>query len=251
MNRHALLFSNTGKDDFYIDTVKKDVQDFKNFLMDDSGGLWYENEIESLSNPSLSELQNSICKICKADYDYLIVYFSGHGDYERQTVLSINPDDDCIKEKDIRGLAARQLNIFDCCRAIANKNEGVVRESVSSLRKSFSQVSEIVRKRYDKRIMEAPPQEINLYSCSIGEYSQDAGSGGIYTQSLLYSARYLAQNAEDFVSVLRAHNFAKKAVIDRTENNINVQTPDFLAPRLPESQSLIIGMGLKHMRGTL
>lgn len=236
MKRHAILLGNTNG----LNGVQKDLVNFKKFLMDDKGGCWYENEILMTENISLAELENHIEEIKKSKFDYVIFYFSGHGGMERTTKIELNERHEIISESAIMNLALRQLSIFDCCRCYPEQlDEFMSSECFSSFNKSFF---ESFRQRYEKRIMQAAPQQMVLYSCKEGEFSQDTEVGGIYTTNFLKCANEIES---DFKTVLEAHSKASSEVSRQTDYK---QNPSYKMVKIPSDKQLIIAISNKYVR---
>ena len=189
MKRRALLIGNSRG----LAGVKRDIANMRQFLMGRYGGAWRNGEIETMMNPSLSDLKSKL-KVIKAEQnDFVIVLFSGHGGYERTTVLEINGQNEIIDDTELIGLAPRQISIFDCCRVVCSYQEE--REMLLE-RKLFSITDSVdtIRQRYDSRIMQAIPQQDRLYACKIGQCAHDHqdGSGAYYLNNLLKHARSIS-----------------------------------------------------------
>lgn len=211
--------------------VKVDVENYKRFFCSSYGGNWYEQEIIEKVDVSKSELLAELSRVKSLTLDYLIVIFSGHGGQERETVLEINAAGECIRESELKGLASRQLNIFDCCRAYP---ERLVESETKALKtRLYSAIS--TRERYEKRIMEASRQQISLYACSIGEFAHDTQRGGAYSVNLIERA---AKVEGHYKLVGDAH---KEAGV-LTSAQYPEQHPDADLLRLTQSQQLIIGI---------
>lgn len=239
MKRKALLVGNTGG----LEGVKFDIENMRAFLLKSIGGAWYNSEIDVLINPKLTELQNKLDQIKSASPDYFITLFSGHGAHARQTVLEINPSGEIVSESFFNGVTERQLSIFDCCRKQIQMTS--VSKSVESLNFNFLRESlEIVRAKYDARIMQAIPQHVKLYSCKIDEYSYDTNNGAIYLNSLLEAA--CSNNfINDFLTVEQAHSSASLKTIDKVEKDPECktsQTPVGSFPKCISFQQLIISL---------
>lgn len=184
IKRKALLIGNSNG----LTGVKVDLDNSKKFLTSLEGGAWNEEEITVLMNPSGVKLLAEIAYL-KGKYDFMIVVFSGHGAYERETVLELNQNGELIQESQLIGIAPKQITIFDCCRAI-------VREPLFENRstRTFSDSDDFlvrhrIRKLYDSLINNAIDQQIRLYACSVGETALDTSKGGLYLSNLLAQAK--------------------------------------------------------------
>ncbi len=235
MKRKALLIGNTSG----LSGVQVDLDRFTAFLKSKPGGGWYDSEIDVHRNERKTSLLQKIDTLKRQSFDYLVVMFSGHGGQLRETVLEINGQGEAIEESVLRQIAARQLNVYDCCRARLVISTESRMDSVSA---SFAEPVNQSRQRYEERIMRAIPQQALLYSCSIGQVSYDRPDGGIYLTNLLRAAGNLA-NDESFKLVGLAHQEAVAPTIEssRTEKN-GVQVPCATLPKCLSQQQLVISM---------
>lgn len=113
MKRKAIVIANAADDLPGIDT---DLNNIQSFLKSTSGGAWYSEEISVYRNPSRSDMLKELIRI-KGCYDFLIVFFSGHGGRtSTETVICLNDNNEMLLESQLSGLSTRQINIFDCCR---------------------------------------------------------------------------------------------------------------------------------------
>lgn len=235
MKRKALLIANTNG----LQGTKKDLIKFSSFLKSDLGGVWLDTEIEQLYDPSLLALYVKLNTLKKEANDYTIVFFSGHGGQLRETVLEINGNGEQINESELKGLSNRQLTIFDCCRAYPQ----LIQDSISS-EAYFSSVRKSVnynlRELYNKRIMQAIPQQACLYSCSIGESSYDTADGAVYFGNFLKSARNITST---YKLVGNAHIEAIPPTVEYSRKQKDgLQNPDSSLPKCLSDQQLIISI---------
>jgi hypothetical protein len=236
----ALVIANTNG----LDGTKIDIINFVKFLKSNHGGAWLNSEIhEPLYNPSLDELKSALGGIKRNNYDYVIVLFSGHGGQIRETILEINGDEEVIAESQLKNLAPRQLTIFDCCRVLPSYKADDAIMSKSTMHFSESAIPnlrEIIRKKYNERIMEAIPQQATLYSCSINESSYDTTNGAVYLTNLLDAAKKINR---EFKLVGVAHQEAKAPTIEYSlRKHTGIQTPDQFLPKCLSNQQLIISI---------
>ena len=211
--------------------VKIDIAKYKAFFRSSYGGGWSDSEITTMLNVSRTRLRSKIAEYKLLDLDYLIVVFSGHGGQERETILEINAQEETILESELHDIAVRQLNIYDCCRCYSE----VLTESVKNRleTKLFSTIN--VRAKYEQRIMQAIPQIVRLYACSVGEKAYDLGEGGIYSKHLLENA---IQMQSQYKYVGDAHVEAKQQTTEEEPK----QHPDSVIPRCLTKQQLIIAI---------
>lgn len=234
MKRKALLIGNNRG----LQGVPLDLLNTRKFLQSSLGGEWYSSEIEQLLNPSKSDLLRKIDNLKRESNDYSFVLFTGHGAHARNTILEINPPGETISENDLIGLSERQVSIFDCCRAIVQDE---IIKSFTVAMDSYQEKASTVRARYDRRIMQAIPQQAKLYSCAIGESSYDDG-GAVYLGKLLACAKRIEANSS-FKLLSAAHSEAavltKAHVLEKFKNN---QSPSSALPKCLASQELIISI---------
>lgn len=233
MEKRILLFGN----DEGLPGVKVDLKNFKNFFKSPIGGNWLEIEINTLLNPTKKELLDKLALYKDLSLDYLIIIYSGHGGQERETLLEINPKGELIGESELQYISKRQLNIFDCCRCYPELiHERVRFEAIS---KSFPEFN--TRQIFEKRILQAIPQQVTLYSCSIGEISNDTKDGGIYSQSLLKSARKIN---DDFKLIGTTHVEAFEETVEITKKlpKEKHQHPEAILPKCLSFQQLVISI---------
>jgi len=235
MKRKALLIGNTSG----LPGVKVDMQNYRLFLQSDTGGAWRTNEIETLVDIAKSNLLTKISIMKSQSYDYVVVLFSGHGGQIRETVLELNKDGETIGESYLRSIAQRQLNIYDCCRCYpqAVTESALIEKRFESLAKSESSY---VRQRYDNRIMMAIPQQVNLYSCSVGQSSYDSKEGGIYLTNLIKAATSVIG---EFKLVGIAHEETEKPTyLHSLKEKHGPQNPDAILTKCLTSQQLVISI---------
>lgn len=232
MKRFAILL---GHADGQLST-NKDLFRMEKFLKSDRGGAWYISEIHSEINISLHRLSILLNQVRNNHYDYVLLYFSGHGGYKRSTVIELNPKGETVSEQFLSGLAFRQLNIFDCCRAPLQE---LSEESMSAISFSNRPDSCAIRKLYDKRIMLASKQQMSLYSCSIGECSYDFGAGGIFTTHFLESTNNFFG---DYLLVSQAYVASCAPTLREAQVHGKTQTPDLFMAKLPVANQLIIAV---------
>jgi hypothetical protein len=139
MKRNALLIGNSDG----LEGVKIDIRKFRYFLKSRVGGKWKDEEITEIPNPSKFHLQQLIYNLKRMNYDFSIIYFSGHGKYVRDTELVLNKNKECISESELKGISTRQISIFDCCRGVESANLRLV-ENIRVLEEQKKQyVSEL------------------------------------------------------------------------------------------------------------
>lgn len=184
MKRFAYLLSNN----YGLSGIKKDIKDIQTFLESCEGGAWNTEEIQVRTNPSLFSLRQDIACIKASRYDYVLFYYSGHGSYTRGNILEIN-NTESIYESETLGLAVRQFSIYDCCRFDPARVTKKMANACDEALNSSDLLHQLSRRKFDRLIQEAPPQQLSVYACQIGEYATATHNGSIYTQALLIGAR--------------------------------------------------------------
>lgn len=235
MKRRALLIGNTRG----LPGVQTDIQKTRAFLGSDVGGDWLPSEIAELKNPSRLELLGHIELLKSESVDYALVLFSGHGGHAHQTVLELNANGETIAESELWNIAPRQITIYDCCRALVG--EQVVKSfAMDSLTESFVRRND-VRARYEARIMQAMPQQVRLYACSVSQSAYDFGNGAVYLGHLLSSAAAITPGLS-FKTVESAHEQACPLTAVTALREGYQQNPDAVLPKCLTQQQLILAI---------
>ena len=174
MRRKAILLGNRRNLDIITPI---DMFRFAQFLMSYQGGAWDMTEIVPWLDKSAKSILDDLDAIKNEDNDYVIVYFTGHGALQGDTIMEVNPSLELLKENSFFGLAERQLNILDCCRCTYSTPLPIYGSSrgLSATEKSLR---DDVRKEYEDMVMGAAPQLVRLYSCSEGESSYPSACKG-------------------------------------------------------------------------
>lgn len=235
MKRRAILL---GHVDGQLST-NADLDKVCRFLCSSKGGAWEASEIIRSVNLSRKGLDVLLNATRVEGYDFVLFYFSGHGEYVRGTALELNPQGEEINESELSGLGARQINIFDCCRKLPEKMIFKLANSatIDSLAESRDLKREACRKLYDMRNMAAAPQFMSLYACEINEYAHDFGYGGIYTNHLINAANTFNG---DFLLASEAHNMAINPTSYEAHVHGVVQTPDYFMAKLPSRSQIVL-----------
>jgi hypothetical protein len=232
MKKKVLLIGNNNG----LPGVNVDIRNYGDFFKSLNGGAWFDGEINTMTQPSLSVLRSKIALLKLEQLDYLIVVFSGHGGQTRRgTVVELNANGETILEQELQNIAKRQLNIFDCCRAFPQPIDEFRKGGTFSALSASADDMAYIRAKYEKRIMQAVPQQCLLYACGIGETAFDTSEGGVYSKNLLSVGR---TNSSEYITVGVAHSEAKAL----TEKLYPKQHPDAILPRHLTDQSLIFGL---------
>lgn len=243
MKKKAIIIANQ---DTLLTGVSKDIDHIQVFLKDVAGGAWNSDEIEVHINPRLSSLKSALARY-KYSYDYMMVFFTGHGGHKRQqTYVQINNDKELIAQSELENLCKKQINIYDCCRSeIETLTES--RASISMDAYKFGDSLKLTRlearKRYESQIERAKPQQLILYSCSLNEYSQDESYGALYLTNFLRDAN-IFENCQyygkRFKIALESHNNAAIKVKRDNHDKQNPQTPDYQVAKFSDIEDHLI-----------
>lgn len=229
MLKKAIIVANQ---DPILQGISKDINHIKNFLTSNIGGAWDNNEIDICINPTLTSLQSKLKLEKSKNYDYMMVFFTGHGGHKREeTYVQINDSNELIAQSELEKLCNKQINIYDCCRSeIMDLNESIISmESYTTLSNQDMMSRATIKELYENRIKLAKPQQLILYSCSLNEVSYDTSNGAVYLSSLLEDAKNFDHNQYDdrFKLALECHNNATLVVKKRGQD----QSPDYQCPK--------------------
>lgn len=169
----------------------------------------------------------TINKIRDEKNDYIIVYFTGHGGLQGDTIVEVNPKNELLKENSLFGLAERQMNILDCCRCQVTTPLNIYgsSRSINPLQRTLR---DEVRKEYEELVMNAAPQLARMYSCKEGESSWSSKDGSYYTSNLIGCAKELLKTNR-VVRVHQCHDAAAIKTATDVQNDLQRdQHPDII-----------------------
>jgi hypothetical protein len=188
MTRKAIIIGSSGSKNSttYLKGVDADLLHFAGFLKSPIGGSWENHEITELSNcPS----QNLIELFQSTNTDFLLVYFSGHGQQNlKETIIAIN-DNESISISQLFSIiqTPQVLIIIDTCRQFKDdEHSSFSGPEYLSFKSLVDQPN--TRDKYMQIISESAPGLAIAYSCSVGEMGSETELGGDYTYSLLKTA---------------------------------------------------------------
>lgn len=200
----------------------KDNQHFRNFLMSNAGGDWYEKEIKSMRNPTINQVRHAVSTFMSgAGYSFIV--FSGHGFIHAQNRRQyVELLDGNLPIRELRTTAPRQTLIIDACRGIYLPYDPI--------EKSFGDVYESfiggipTREVFDKAVLQAEMGWTILYAASVNQTALDTNNGGAYVLSLLEIAEKWQENDQKhhYLPLSTAHNWAKEYL---KENFETIQIP--------------------------
>lgn len=238
MRKIALLIGNSDG----LEGVKIDLVEWEKFLISPIGGAWERNEIKMIMNPQKCELLSYINELRKTKaYDFAIVVYSGHGGYDRKTILEINRQGETINETDLFSIAPKQISVFDCCRCLVDRHEPIYESQRTFSTGGILSHLQKIRNAYNQRIRQAIPQQVCLYACRIGETALDTESGALYIQTLLRQAK-LFPNNEEFRTVEEIHKDASRLTYIKGLLKKHTQHPAASLPKCLTRQKLILSI---------
>lgn len=204
MKKKILIIGNTDG----LPGVPADLCAYDFFFSSPMGGNWRHEEIDILHNPTQRCLFKKIIEIEKADYDYLITIYLGHGgEMGHGTVLVINGLYETVAMQYLTNLSPKQLLIIECCRCPLLLSSDITSLEAETTR--LSMFRDPIRQAYEDRIQAACPQEIILFAADQGELTWGTRKGGEYSSYLLAATRTaLIDSNSPFISVNHAHNEA-------------------------------------------
>lgn len=235
MKRKAIIIGNSRN----LNATPVDMLRFSKFLMSLSGGAWENEEIVECKDKAADEILKVIDDIKAENYDFVVVYFTGHGGIQGDTILEVNPASELLKENSFFGLAPRQLNILDCCRCLVTTPLSIYGSSrgISPMQRALR---DEVRKEYDELVMNAAPQLVRMYSCKEGESSWPSKDGSYYTNNLIGCAKELLKTNR-VVLVHQCHEAVAIKTAAEVQNDLQRdQHPDIIPTKCLEQAELPI-----------
>ena len=210
MTRKAIMIGSPGPKNScnYLKGVDADLHHFVSFLKSPIGGSWEDNEIAGLfkcTSENLIELFQS------TNTEFLLVYFSGHGNHDlNETNIAIN-DSESLSVSQLISIikAPKALIIIDTCRkSLVEEYSSFLGPEYLSFKSTLNQPNS--REKYMQIISESTNGISIAYACSVGEISNDKELGGDYTYSLLKTSLewYENQNHESVLSMNGANDLA-------------------------------------------
>ncbi len=210
MTRKAIMIGSPGPKNSvnYLKGVDADLHHFVSFLKSPIGGSWEDNEIVGLFKcPS-----ENLIELLQSTYtDFLLVYFSGHGQQGlKETNIAIN-DSESLSVSQLISIikAPKALIIIDTCRKVSDEEYSSFSGlEYLSFKSTLNQPNS--SEKYLQIISESTDGISIAYACSIGEISNDTELGGDYTYSLLKTSLewYENQNNESVLSINGANDLA-------------------------------------------
>lgn len=207
----------------YLKGVDTDLHHFVSFLKAPIGGSWEDEEIAGLYK---CPLENFIELFQSTNTDFLLVYFSGHGQQDlNETSIAIN-DTEPISVSQLISIiqSPKALIIIDSCRkCIDEEYSSFSGPEYLSFKSLFDQPN--TRDRYMQIISESTNGIAIAYACSVGENSGDTALGGFFTYSLLKETLqwYESQSKEGVLSIYDANDLAHQELKFKANSQQNPQ----------------------------
>ena len=203
----------------HLPGVVQDLKDIKSFLLSNSGGAWREDEIVTLTDPSLKSVETYIQAAQLKDYVFITC--SGHGEHQigkeiDQTFMHLNKNE-TISISKINPKNKRHLVVVDVCRGIVKVEERFKTFIESSMFNRTYDSFVDYRKVFDHAVMQCTEGRIVVYSCDINQSAGEDRKGGIFTQQLLNTSKNFKRNGGSYaiVDINQAFEVAKKETYDK------------------------------------
>jgi hypothetical protein len=234
INKKALIIGYPGilGEEGYCEGVLHDLDNYQDHFTSIHGGAWNIDHKDVSKNEVFVKL--SITKDELVQYieyfngcaEYSVFVFAGHGRYHSRygTIIQLNEKEE-IQISEIFLNTDRQLFIIDCCRRVSTQRliESNLKKSLSM--ENFSDNRDIYRAHFNRLLNNSIKGIIEIYSCSIDEFSMDiSGSGGLFSSILLDSA-----TGNENLTIFKTFEKAKPLVKSRSRNR---QNPIIEKPRM-------------------
>jgi hypothetical protein len=225
MTRKAIIIGSPGPKNTkqYLKGVDTDLHHFVVFLKSPIGGSWEADEITVLfKSPS----ENLIELFQTINTDFLLVYFSGHGQQGlHETNIAVN-DTELISVSQLISIikVPKALIFIDTCRkSLLEDYTNFSGPEYLSFNSTFNQPN--TREQYMQLISESTNGVSIAYACAVGEISNDSELGGDYTYSLLKTTLdwYENQNSESVLFINEANDLVLQDLKLKSNNEQNPQ----------------------------
>jgi len=226
VKRKALIIGSSPAGD-PLGGVSRDVENWKAFLVSNSGGAWDEDsEIEVIDGElTIARVLEAKGEMSGADYGLIV--FIGHGYVEDdvmglpETFLIVN-DEEVMSERELNPRTPWYMSVMDCCRKYEQVEEVVQVRKAASLEEIAA--APYVRQLFEQTLLRAEKGWVKMYAADLHQSASDEKS---FTHILIQEAtKWSAAN----VGVLDTKN-AYDLVYKRFEVDNPQQTPIFRAGR--------------------
>ena len=239
MKRIAIIIGNDGGIRNHLPGVSKDMANFTEYLKSDFGGAWEDNEIIIGKDWTTQSLEREITfqKAIRVDYFLIIFYGHGYAIKGRDTYFELADNDDLALSTLKRWLHFnKSLIIADSCRKyIEILEKAYARESLRFYSKANSPFRHRYREIYDQEL-----QRLEMFhntvvlSTDLNECADDTDEGGLYTKTLIETARSEARyGSAGIYSIRDLHDIAaeKVAILKGYRQNPQIySTSDIMTP---------------------
>lgn len=189
VTRKAIVIGCPGAGKNFLSAVAYDLANVKNFLLSDRGGRWFDSEIITLDNPSITTVLNIVQA---AIADYVFVYFTGHGFANHNNEKFLCLRDGNIEDLLLLNKSPRQRILIDACRKVPlHAISGLPEEERYLHADGYYHAREL----FDNYILQSPVGQTIIHATAHDTKAYANQSGSHFTEALLnacYSVR--AQN---------------------------------------------------------
>lgn len=197
MQRRAILIGTNTATSSHLRGVDADMRRLHQHLTSEFGGSWEREEIDYFKAPLVSELRKILNVVAMDRPDFLVIAFSGHGfdDGQGEPFICLR-DRQYFAVRDLGVAVDRQIIIIDACRVGVEGSlvEGVIKTAGVGDVSGVDSYRASCRALFDARLRAVATGMVVLQSCSPGQASDDYPTGGLFTHSLVNSARITASN---------------------------------------------------------
>jgi hypothetical protein len=234
MTRKALLIGKVESKRYGdLPGVSVDLVNFRNYLLSDFGGAWEEDEIITVNDPSLLEIEFAKERSSKSNFAFIAFFGHGHhliDKYKDETIIIIN-DKEELPVSSLNPGCPRVLIVIDACRKIEYFDEEKI-SAKASLKMAETRLRYRYREIYDQALSETERGCITIYSCNLDEAAgEDRRMGGLFSSSLIICGDTWHQSTsygnESIYTVRDAFNCASR----RTNQIMPQQNPQMDAGR--------------------
>jgi len=185
MKRRALIIYCNNTSSGPLPGPEPDNRNLINHLTSSLGGDWLSDEIMSLSNPTIRQVDTAVSAFLNGA-DYTFVVFTGHGyiNSEDSDLQYMEVRDGDISIRQLLTSVKRQTIIIDACRGYLSPSQQELTKGLSSHFENFS-ARQSTRQLFERGILNAEEGITVLYSASENQSSSDSKKGAAYLFSIL------------------------------------------------------------------
>jgi hypothetical protein len=225
MIRRAIIVGCPGTGESFLHGVSVDMNNYKQYLMSNSGGSWNSSEIYMVKNPNRTELIKVLSKVISENNDYTLISFSGHGwetEGGKTNLLLRNEEEITLAE--LKTNADRQLIILDSCRAIEREQISESTDFLKAINSRLLFISTLYREKYENLLLDCEKGIIVLYACSRDETAGENVNGGYFSQIIISLGHsYKKSNDNVYLSVQEVTLASRRLINESFEDAF--QTP--------------------------